>query len=179
MNDPTRSNSADRPLSGAIRKNRARKALPKWIAALQATLGVEIDAKNFLEAEETVELKRAFYNRVKTADFSNQIEWAHDKRKDAIRFLASCGRRVGRLNIILFSSKDTILGAVVVPAAAVLSKAEGVWSLTNEDLSLTTPDLEHGLCLEFNYHDSRGGFVPEGAYLLTLWGIFSEEPKQN
>jgi len=71
---------------------------------------------------------------------------------------------------VLFHHLDRLTGAVLVDGASVLGSVARVWEVVQEDLCLTSHDLEHGLCLELN-HLSRGDELE-----LISWGTLVPLP---
>lgn len=81
--------------------------------------------------------------------------------------------RDGGRAVVLFHSCDKFIGAVRLDAAAIASALEAVWRVAEEDLCVATPDLSSGFCLEENYYDGDGAYVPDGVFELTAWGDFA------
>jgi hypothetical protein len=169
----------ERALVDAIRRNRAKRILPKWLSTLRNLVAADLREEDFLSVELTARLKGAFYQRVKDDRTLFHKEWSVDEFDRMKDFIGKIGGRVGSMKAVLFSSKDTLTGAVVVPAARVLLNVQRIREMLEEDVSLTTRDLENGFCLEFNYYDEHGRYVEHGTYLLTTWGSFSENRKSN
>ena len=90
--------------------------------------------------------------------------WDESEREQVEALLRrAAAAHIGR-EYVLFHHLDRLTGAVLVDGASVLSGAARVWEVVQEDLCLTSRDLEHGLCLELN-HSSRGDELE-----LVSWG---------
>jgi hypothetical protein len=162
-------------LSLAVRRNRGSQILGGWIAALKEACGFEATPENFLTLEETEELKRKFFERVKSKNNCFHRYWPQEALRDIASLLKGLGPAAYSTTVALFSNVDKYIGAVSLPAGRVLSNPEAVWKVVDEDLSITTLDLQHGLCLEYNFYTDGGEYIREGFYELTAWGVFVPE----
>lgn len=119
-----------------------------------------------------MELKNVFFAKVKSESEKSRRPWKRQDRDAVVNHLLNVAVGVSTMSAILFSSVDPYIGAVRVPADRVLRNAMSVWDVVKEDLSLTTEDVQHGLCLEENFSTPSGEHVSEGFYELTTWGLF-------
>jgi hypothetical protein len=155
-----------------LKKNRGHRLVAEWSGSLSGACGIEISASSFLPIERTMELKRAFFTKVKARSEESSRCWDKQERDTVVSHLLNACVEVRSISVVLFSSVDQFVGAVRVPADSVLRNAMSVWEVVKEDLSLTTEDLQHGLCLEENFYTTSGDYVRGGLYELTAWGVF-------
>lgn len=166
---------AQRPgaLTRALRRNRRRLVIPKLIAELHE-VGVEVAPSDFLDLDEVEELEEAFYGRFRRSEPVRVDVWPAAAHSQVAQLLSELASRVTDLPVALFRSKDDLTTAVVLPAHLALARIPESVQRGEEDLSLTTIDLKHGLRLELNWYDDEGEYAPEGTYELRRWGIFAE-----
>ncbi|MCY2965979.1 MAG: hypothetical protein NT069_20500 [Planctomycetota bacterium] len=158
-----------------LRKNRGHRLVADWSLSLSRACGVEISATSFLSIERTEDLRRAYFNKIRTISDKAKLFWGTQERDRLVAHLLDVCVDVRTTAVILFSSVDRFVGAVRVPADTVLRNAIAVWDIVNEDLCVTTDDLQHGLCLEENFYYPAGEYVSGGLYELTVWGLFAKE----
>jgi hypothetical protein len=163
----------------ALRRNRGGRLIADWSRLLSEAVGVEISTNSFLPIEHTEELKRAFF--IKVVDVRERktrkelrVNWEKRDIYNLVSRLNDLCIAVGPLPVVLFSSVDQFIGAIRLPADCILRNVISVWKVVEEDLCVTTEDLQHGLCLEENYYTRLGDYKKEGVYELTLWGMFAE-----
>ena len=162
-------------LEKAINANRGHLIAADWSIALSEACGVEIGKDRFLAVDITVELKRAVFEKLRNHGNTIRTQfWRKEQFEDVESYLSALSSRVHDLRVILFSSVDESIGAVILPADCILSRVKVVWTMVGEDLCLTTEDLQHGLCLEENFYGDKGEYVRDGVYELATWGAFSE-----
>lgn len=158
----------DRDLQLRVRKGKGRLQQAEFLLKLSEALGMDVPKSAFLGLEETDALREKFFDRVKRA----QEVWKSNFRpgdESLWNRIAIIRDGIGARPVTLLHRKDDVLGGLRLPAASVLARAREVWSVVGGDLSLTSPDLGDGFCLEFNhYHD-------HDEYELTVWGGF--QPK--
>jgi hypothetical protein len=166
---------AQRPvaLSQALKRNRRRLVIRKIIAELHEA-GIEVTPGDFLGLEEAEELVQAFYDRFRRSEPVRRDAWPATARSQVAQLLSDLASRVAALPIALFRSRDDLTTAVVIPAHLALMQIPESVQRGEEDLSLTTIDLKHGLRLELNWYNDEGEYAPEGIYELRRWGIFAE-----
>ena len=169
--------SKRKALDLARRRSHGAEILAEWIAALEEACGGVVTPANFLPLEETQELKSKFFNKVKNRTAYFYRYWAPQAFNDVEMLLRVLSFDVDQMEVVLFSEVDKYTGAVVLPADRVLANARKVWSVVKEDLSITSPDLQHGMCLEHNFYNESGVYSKEGFYELTAWGALS--PKDS
>jgi len=162
-------------LDAALRKNRLRLLLPELVADLQGA-GIVVSPSDFLSIEETDELKQRFYSRYQQLDRVSRDVWLAHAFPRIIQLLQRLAGRVGSLPVALFRRKNGLLTAVMAPADATLTRFPAFVHLGEEDLALTTTDLEHGLSLELDWYDDAGEYVQGGVYELRRWGVLAECP---
>jgi hypothetical protein len=134
---------------------------------LSDTLGVVVDAGDFLSIEATESLKGRFYQLVGACEDCTRREYlAHS---DVIQILAAMADRT-TIEVALFSGHAEVLGAAVVPAHTVLRNAAAAWDPERWDLAMCSTDLANGLCVEQVYYDSHGISRPDGVLAMTAWG---------
>jgi len=164
--------AADRrdELTRRVRNNRGRRLWPDFQRLLQVVLDRELTERDLLSVEETESLKRLFYERLgQTTGVSRRVV--------APQSVAALWAQVGRLanslpdlECVLLHQHDRYIGAVRVPAAAVLRDPARVWGAVGMDLRLTTDGAVDGFCFEFNHSH------PGDEYELSTWGRFTESP---
>lgn len=167
----TKDNRKDLALS--LRKNRGQRVVGEWSVSLCRACGVQVSAIPFLSLERTEKLKRAFFERVKSESKKPKLYWEKREWSEVAAHLIGLCTHARNPAVILFSSIDEFVGAVRIPADAVLKNALPVWEVVKDDLCLTTEDLQHGLCLEENFYTPSGNHVREGFFELTAWGQFT------
>lgn len=170
------------PLELALQRNRMSQQnkrvshlLPIWLAKLAKACNCKVSSENHLSLEETRRLKTAFFQRAEQASQRSTCLhhfWPHSNFENVEALLRDVGISVGQIRVILFSSVDSEIGTVSLPADAVLSNPKAIWDVVEEDLAITTPSLQDGLRLEFNFYSEEGEYIKEGLYELTAWGIF-------
>ena len=171
MNEPhERPPGGDRQerLAAAIRRNRARRIRQPWLNRFRAETGIRVSDGTLLPLPETVALKRRFYELVRAGGDAH-LFWSRqetDALFDKLRRLA--GQNLP--SIVLFSSVDEDIGALELPAEAVLLRAERVWESVEIDLAMASRDCSDGLCLGESMYDADGNFVAGGVYELVCWG---------
>jgi hypothetical protein len=165
-----------RDLEIGLRKNLGKRLARDWLASLSEACGTVIADTSFLSLEKTEKLKTAFFARVKTESKDVSLCWRREDEDTPASHLRDLCADVRGLPVILFSSVDHLVGAARVPADLILRNAMSVWKVVEEDLSLTTEDLQHGLCLEANFYTPSGEYVRTGVYELTAWGAFRTPP---
>lgn len=161
----------------ARRKSQGTQMLAGWITALEEACGGAVVPENFLPLEETQELKSKFFGVVKSGTASFHQHWSAQALSEVEMLLRVLSFDVDEMEVILFGAFDQYTGAVVLPAGRVLANARKVWGVAREDLSVTTTDLQHGLCLEHNFYNQSGSYSKEGFYELTAWGALA--PKNS
>jgi hypothetical protein len=157
----------------ALERNHRRLLLPKFVAGLREA-GIYVSPSDFLSLEKAKELEQSFYARFRGSDPVRREVWPAQEFLQIVQLLQELAARVGALPAVLFRSKEDLLTAVAVPADAVLMHVPASTRLGEEDLALTTPDLQHGLLLELNWYDDTGQYVPAGVYELRRWGLFAQ-----
>jgi len=160
----------DQKLNSALEKNRASRIRSSWTASLSQACGMEIAPEYFLSLKETTALKEAFWSKVRGKGCPRRFysKKNFEQIESGLKAITN-----GQLTSVLFSSVDKYIGAVRLPASVVFNHIQSIWKVTEEDFCVATPDLQNGICLEFNYYDERGDFIKEGVYELSLWGDFS------
>ena len=159
-------------LAEMLKEHHRSRTLKEWIAKLKQACDYVPSEDDFLELEHTRRLKALFYN--KSGSLPHDLCWTRSpntlqKLGDLITDICIS---VGQLPVILFSSVDDVIGATRLPASRVLAHFEEVWKVTEEDLSLATPNLQHGFRLEINFYCEDSEYVKEGVCELTTWGAF-------
>jgi hypothetical protein len=160
-------------LEEAARGRKVDEIRLPWIDTLSAAAGVPVDVANLVDVQEVQELRDAFFGKVRngTPDIGRTNIKMEDRRELYDR-LASLSPGFADERAVLFSSVDSYIGAVVMPVAAILSRAEAVWSVVNEDLAFASRDVSSGFILEKNHNDLAGNYIPEEILELTTWGNF-------
>ena len=157
-------------LDSRLRKERVRSLLPGWKRALEEEAHIRLTDGDFLSIEETQELRTAFFGRVKA---TSSVVIPGERLRDVLEEMSNLANTLGDWPVILFSSEDTLLGAVRVPAGAVLQHPLDVWAVVKQDLSLTSEDVLHGLCLERNHMTPDGVHHDQPVYELSSWGTLA------
>lgn len=158
----------------ALRRNRGVAIKREWAESLQAACGCKFNDDDFLSLPETELLKRAFFAKIKSG-VATAREWRAAVLPEIIGLLVSAAPRIGPLPIVLFSSVDEYLGGLRASADMILLHAASVWRVVSEDLTITTEDLENGLCVGTNYYDMRGEYVATGVIEVRAWGRFATD----
>jgi hypothetical protein len=156
----------------SLRKNHGRRLIADWSRSLSAASGIEIRSDSLLSIEQTQVLKRAFFIKVKSESQRRRLTWERPAWEHLLAHLLDVCINVRTMPIVLFSSIDQFIGAIRLPADCVLRNVLAIWEVVGEDLSLTTDDLQHGLCLEENFYTPSGDYMKEGVYELIAWGRF-------
>jgi hypothetical protein len=157
-------------LQELIKINRGSQIRQLWEATLEQACGLTLKRTDFIGIDETLQLKEKFFDRVKSRQDVVHLYYQRNEFDKIQSRLKNLARRLGVKPLILFSSTDKFIGAIRAPAVSILENAEAVWEVVGEDLSLTSSDVRHGLCLERNYYGERGRYVEEGVYEITAWG---------
>ena len=155
----------------AIRRNRGSRIRQEWISRLRKASSCDLANHGFLELEKTVQLRAAFFARLGEIAPTKRLRWEKNALPRVEHLLAQVGRKAGELTLILFSSVDAFVGAAHLPAAAVLSNFLAVWNVVQEDFCVCTADIETGLCVEFDFYNDNGDYIPNGLYTLSAWGL--------
>jgi hypothetical protein len=158
-----------------LRNNRGRLLVADFSIALSEACGVKVAAQSFLSIQQTEELKKPFFTRVRDERERPMPYWQKQDRACVVAYCHDLGRDIGPHPVILFSSIDRYVGAVRLPADSILQNAMSVWSVVKDDLSLATEDLQNGLCLEENFYTPGGEYMRDGIFDLTAWGIFGRD----
>jgi hypothetical protein len=157
----------------ALERNHRRLILPKVVADLREA-GISVSPSDFLSLEGAKAIEQSFYARFRGPDPVRREVWPAQEFPEVVHVLQELAAHVGPIPVVLFRLKEDLLTAVAVPADAVLMHVPASTRLGEEDLALTTPDLQHGLRLELNWYDDTGQYVPESVYELRRWGLFAQ-----
>lgn len=160
-----------RRLELALRRNRGTQIRPGWLAAIRAACHVDVSEEDLLPLEETEDLKHAFFVALKER-CSYLEHWPASALTEIATLLSIMAADVGSLPIVLFSSVDQYIGALQLPASAVLENSLATWRVVEEDLRFATIDMKSGLCLEFNDYTEIGERIVRDMYELGSWGNF-------
>jgi hypothetical protein len=155
-----------------LRRNRGILIRSAWVAALRKACDVEVLTEDLMSLEETEKLKKTFFEKVRQREGVVRRHWAKNVFDELASLLRNLSVDVGAMPVVLFSSVDQCIGAVRLPADRVLTHIEAIWKVVEEDLCVTTLNLQHGFCLEFNFYTETGEYRREGVYELTAWGAF-------
>jgi hypothetical protein len=160
----------DLDLKKRLAKGRTIRA--QWLAAISAACNVDQHEVRFLGLEETDRLKDAYFRRVREAPAREHLYWTDPMLVAFEAGLARLVQTVGTLPTVMFSSVDEYLGAVMLPAKAILEHWNRAWTVVDHDLCITTDSAAHGLCLEKNHIDEQGMCHPQSFFEATSWGNF-------
>lgn len=163
----------------ALWRNRGAQVLSEWVTTLRDACGFEASSANLLSLKETEDLKKAFFEKLKDGAAVVRRYWPQNAFDEVVAYLCDLEAHISTMTVVLFSSMDQYIGAVKLSAEIVLIHAEAIWKVVNENLCVTTLDLQHGLCLEFNFYTEEGEYVKEGVYELITWGAFSSQKMQK
>lgn len=161
---------ADPKVTSRLDAHRALRDRASWIKRLSEACATTIAHKAFVDPHQTADLKRRFFERVGQSASAERLFLPVNEMDRAVTCLDGLGRRLSGDRVLLFHSMDAYLGAVALPAAAVLRNAVKVWDVVGEDLCIATEDISSGLCLEKNWYDDHGEHSADGVLELTTWG---------
>jgi hypothetical protein len=159
-------------MESRLRQNRARRIVDGWSLDLGNACGIAVARSAFLSPEDSSVLKTCFIEKL-TDPGTEKTWWRQQEKPLLLKHLHYLSDAVGAMPIILFSSVDSLLGAVRLPADLILRNVVAVWSVVQEDLCIATEDLADGLCLEQNFHTPDGDFHKGGVFELSVWGRFN------
>jgi hypothetical protein len=162
-------------LQRAIRRNKGRLIQSDWLLSLSAATGLELCANNLIDVDVTVAIRDRFFAKLRDDRTLARRFWPREALDELTSYLAAGADRLKEEPVVLFSSVDHLIGSLELPANAVLRHAEAVWKAVQNDLTMTTRNLEHGMCLEESMYSSSGEYVERGPYELATWGAFSEK----
>jgi hypothetical protein len=129
---------------------------------------------DLLDLTETAELRASFAHHLMNLPPHLREDWAICEGDALFVTLRDYAPRLRDLFAVLFGSFDEYVGAIRVPASSVLANARDVWQATEQDLALTTLNLDSGICLERNFYDTHGSYRASGVFTLAAWGRFHE-----
>jgi hypothetical protein len=159
-------------LQAHVRRRKGELLRDPWIEAFREGTGIQIGRGDFLSLDATERLRVDFFARVrdrKPAEAVNFPPRPSAALETTLRLIAL--RNLDTPAVLLHAS-DEFIGAVTVQASAILDNAFRVWSITRHDLTLCTPTLADGFCLESTHVDLEGTHHSEDIYELTAWGKF-------
>lgn len=155
-----------------LRRQKGKHILPKWKASLEEAINQSLSGDIFLDIEHTEQLRSAFFVQVRHC--SDTCQFFHQDRLDSILSDVRLAMEMqGDKAVVLFHSQDKYIGAVQLAAETLAFSLKDIWKIAEEDLCVATIDLRNGFCLEHNYYDEMGTYVPGGAFQLTAWGEFT------
>jgi len=166
-----------RALDEAVRRNRARRLAPQWLADLSSHLGCGVGPDDLLSIDQTRRLRERFFGRVSDIAVEGtgracaegaRLIWSGRLCPCAMSALELLARTVGEQTVVMFNSVDEVIGAVRVPVGRALAAAETLTDFAEMDLCLTTMSVECGLCFE----QDRFGKLPRCE--LTVWGEWAD-----
>ena len=160
-------------IEDAIVRNKGRQILPNWIQQFTEATDYSISSSDFLELVETKRIRTLFYDRVKFRENCLFKEWSIDCFEEVTNYLLEVDKAAGSVEVYLLSDVDTYIGALQIHSSIVFYNVHSVWELVHDDLSLTSLNLQDGLCLERNYYSNSGEYHRDGLYQLTSWGSFN------
>lgn len=154
------------------RRQMGRAIFPRWKMSLEEALNQRVATEQFLDIEETEQLRIAFFNVVRQHNRDHRFA-TRDALGQLLSEIEQVLARGGERAVVLYHRYDKFIGAVRLDTRAIASALEAVWRVAEEDLCVSTPDLNNGFCLEENYYDECGIYVPVGVFELTAWGDFA------
>jgi len=166
----------DKDLQIALNAHRINKLRENWKGDLSKACGLPISDESFLGIEETVQLKKSFFDVVKKKHSTLSICWDCNEQNYLLDYLNLLETTIKYDRVILFHSQDEFFGAVQIAMAAVLRNPLAVWQVVKDDLALASDNISSGLCVEKGYYELDGKYVAEGVYELTAWGAFALRP---
>jgi hypothetical protein len=129
-------------------------------------IGVTQDRRRFLELSEVDRLWPRYLSQLRGGG-DDREQWPADRREDVQLRIEELRKASSGLTVVwLALVKSEPLG-VEVPADVLLGAGLGFLVSPAADLMLTTSDLAHGVCIEFNHLDAGD------EYEIVTWGIFS------
>lgn len=161
-------------LEAALRKNQGEQIRDNWLKKISDACDVNIGLNELLNIKETEGIKKRFFDKVKIMSQINCLEWPRDSFKEVILYLNKIILSNICMEVILFSSVDRYIGALRLPLKYLLNNIEKIWGVVEDDLSVASIDLEHGVCLELNFYRCDGIYIKDGIYQLTAWGVFQD-----
>ncbi len=162
----------DQYLALAIRRNRGERLRADWMARLALACAFEIHSEYFLSLEETDGIRKRFTSKLKRPGTFRK-NWPRGSVNAIAELIKNLSITLRSQPVLLFSSVDYYVGAVVVPAHVLLVNFLAVWEVVGEDFRVVTPDLGSGLCVGVEYYDAKGKYVKGGVYEGIAWGIFA------
>ena len=161
-----------KPIDIALRKNKGARILPGWISSFCQITGASITNADFLFLEETDILRNIFAQNVKKAG-ALHIYWPINTSYPEIE-RTICHLAEQRERIVLFHKADSQIGALFLSVNDILKNTDNLRELLGGDISFITKDGTNGLCLERTFYDGKGGYIADGIWELTAWGLFAQ-----
>lgn len=154
-----------------LKRAQVQKRAEAWRQSLSSATGYHVSANDHLAANPTNHLKQAFLASLRQAT-CQRMNCPCNQRDLLNASLQQLMSDVPNIKVVLFHNLDDAIGAVEIPCHGVLGHPFETWDVVGNDLTIVTPDLSSGLCLEMNYYDLTGEYQTNGVYEVAYWGVF-------